>query len=143
MRSTLIALFGMFLLLFATGGTLEPNCGSADEESYEPNNSPAQASSIGASVIEGGICDQNADFYEINISGNWEAFLEFAHSVGDLDMYIWDSSANEPATDGAGNYIGSDTATDDERFSCAGQALLMIYGYNRTTAPYVLTITEL
>lgn len=125
------------------GGTLEPNCGTADEESYEPNNSPAEASSIGATVIDGGVCDQSADFYQINISGDWQAHLDFTHSVGDLDMYIWNTSTDEPATDGAGNYIGSDTATDDEQFSYAGQALLMIYGYNRTTAPYVLTITEL
>lgn len=120
------------------------NCEEEDEEEYEPNNIVDEAGAIeGAITVEGGVCDSQPDYYDIRIDGDWQATLEFTHSLGDLDMYIWDLEAQGPLQGEDGSPVGSDSTTDDEEFSYSGPATLFVYGFRGATAPYTLTITEL
>ena len=80
-----------------TQGELPPfstNCSSGSEESYEPNDRPSQASAISAGNFTGGICAEEPDFYQINISGRWRLDLSFTHRTGDIDLYVWDNNQN-------------------------------------------------
>lgn len=124
------------------GPSIEPNCSEEDEEEFEPNNSVETAGVVGAQTVEGGICDFEPDFYQINIEGEWQLDLTFSHSTGDLDVYVWDTATNQPLSSG-GQRVGSDSSTDNESFSYSGVNYVMILGYQRQTAPYTLTITEL
>ncbi len=127
------------------GGGTTPgtsNCGANDEEMYEPNDQPAQAGSIGAGTnFSGGICASEPDFYQITHTGSWTLDLQFTHSTGDLDVYVFDTGTNQPARDAGGNVIGSDSTTDNESFSHSGPALVIVTGYQGATAPYTLTLT--
>lgn len=120
------------------------NCDESQEEPYEPNNQVDEAGVISeASTVEGGVCDSQPDFYQIDIEGAWRAELEFSHALGDLDMYVWDLEAQGPLQGDDGRPIGSDSTTDDESFEYEGRQTLFIYGFRGATAPYTLTITPL
>jgi len=126
----------------AAGGTRPSNCGPSDEESFEPNDAVAQAGLLTPGMtVSGGICDQNPDFYRVDHPGSWQLDLTFSHAVGDLDVYVWDTAANQPATNPDGSPIGSESATDDESFTHSGPATILVYGYNGATAPYELRLT--
>ena len=127
-------------------GELPPfstNCSSGSEESYEPNDRPSQASAISAGNFTGGICAEEPDFYQVNVSGRWRLDLSFTHRTGDIDLYVWDNNQNRVQRDSSGNKVGSSSATDDESYSGSGPATIMIHGYRYASAPYTLTLTEL
>lgn len=118
------------------------NCGAMDEEMYEPNDAPAQAGALAAgATFAGGICASQPDFYQITHTGAWQLDLEFVHAVGDLDVYVFDTTTNQPMRDAGGNVIGSDSTTDNESFTHSGPALVIVSGYQGATSPYRLTIT--
>ena len=120
------------------GGGFQANCGAEDEESYEPNDTPATAGVISPGSFEGGVCAPAADFYRVELSGAWRLDLQFSNALGDLDVHIWDEENNE-----VDRRSGSYTTTDNESFEHNGPATIMIYGYGLATAPYTLTLTEL
>lgn len=122
---------------------LELACGPEDEEASEgDNNRPDTAPLLAAGdEIDGGVCDANPDYYKIEIAGEWTARLEFTHSDGDLDMYVWDVENDRPLTDEAGSPIGSDSTNDVEEFTYSGPALLMVYGYRNASGVYNLTLS--
>ena len=120
----------------------EPNCTEGDEEEFEAGSTPDTAVTIGAGVIEGGICTDYQDVYLVDIEGAWRATLDFSHATGDLDIYAIDEEGT-PLRDDAGNIIGSESTDDGESFEHAGPSLLLVNGYNQATATYTLTIEEI
>jgi thiol-disulfide isomerase/thioredoxin len=121
---------------------LPTNCEEGDEEASEPNNSPEEAADLTpGEVSQGGVCDSQPDFYNIDIAGAWTVNLEFSTNLGDLDVYVWDNDAQAPAQGEDGSAIGAESTTDDETFSHSGPASIMIYGFRGATAPYSLTVT--
>ncbi len=122
----------------------ETSCVDGDDEEFEPNNIPDDASTITPGVaIDGGVCDFQGDYYRIDIEGDWALNLEFSVSDGDLDVYVWDEELQRPARGDGPSAIGSATADDNESFEHAGPSLIYISGFRNATAPYTLTVTEL
>ncbi len=118
------------------------NCEEGDEESFEPNNTSDEAGTIvPGETVEGGVCDSQADYYNIDIEGAWTLNLEFTTGTGDLDVYVWDNEAQAPLQGDDGSAVGAESTTDDETFSYSGPATVMIYGFRGATAPYTLTVT--
>lgn len=122
------------------GATL--NCSAEDEEASEPNNLLAEAGALSPGTINGGICDFQPDFYSIDVAGEWQLDLSFQHSTGDLDVYVWDPSTNEMLRQN-GQPVGSDSVDDNESFTYSGPATVRVFGYQRATCPYSITLTEL
>jgi hypothetical protein len=121
---------------------LATNCEDGDEEVFEPNNTPDEAGAIGdGDFIEGGVCDSQPDYYQIDIEGDWTLNLEFSTATGDLDMYVWDNEAQAPMQGDDGSAIGAESTSDDETFSYSGPATIMVYGFRGATTPYTLTVT--
>lgn len=120
----------------------EPNCTEGDEEEYEAGNTADTAGTVGAGVIEGGICTDYQDVYYIDIEGAWSVDLDFSHAVGDLDLYAIDADGNVLRDEG-GNIIGSESTDDGESFEYEGPTYLLVNGYNQATATYTLTIEAL
>lgn len=122
-------------------GRNEPRCGPNDEEPSEPNNSAANAGTIRpGDAFDGGICDQNMDFYAVEHAGSWQLDLQFRHSEGDIDVYVWDPNTNQ-ALQQNGNRVGSDSGDDNESFTHSGNAIIGVLGYRGATARYRLTLT--
>ena len=113
----------------------EPNCTEADEEEYEPNDDPSTAPTIGLGAFDGGVCAPAADYYMVDVEGDWRVDLEFSHAQGDLDLYVWDTETNAPL-------FGSESIDDNESIQWYGPATIMIYGYQFASATYTLTVSE-
>ncbi|MFN3201226.1 MAG: Ig-like domain-containing protein [Bradymonadia bacterium] len=116
-----------------------PNCGPEDEEPTEPNNDPATAGMISAGSFEGGVCDGQPDFFQINEEGSYDVVLEFNHGEADLDMAIWpagsDPQNDQPTavSDGTGN---------QEQVSFTGPSLVVVYSYSPAfSTSYRLSVT--
>ncbi|MEE2755272.1 MAG: Ig-like domain-containing protein [Myxococcota bacterium] len=119
------------------------NCEEGDEELSEPNNTAQEATRVEPGVFEGGICDAEPDFYRFTISGPWRARLEFDSSEADLDMLVYDKRSQQPVLDENGRALLSNGTGDVEEIVHQDAAILMIYGYNRTSTSYTLTIEAL
>jgi hypothetical protein len=117
------------------------NCGPSDEEVYEPNDSAATAALIQPGTFNGGVCTAAADYYRIDIPGAWRLDLAFRHSVGDIDVYVWDTARNDVARNAQNQKLGSDSGDDDESFTHTGPATVMVFGYRNASSPYTLTLT--
>ena len=115
------------------------NCGSSPDGT-EPNDSWEQATPITPGTFEDGICTDGNDFFKIDIDGPWTVKIEFDHDVGDLDVFAWDTGADQPAQVGS-KVIGSSSSNDVEEFSHSGPAVIAVQGYRRASAPYTLTLT--
>lgn len=121
-----------------------PNCGSADEEQYEPNNTASQAAVLQApGHFTGGVCDSLPDFYRIDSDVRWTIEIDFSNRVGDLDMFVWDEENNEILTDRAGRPVGSATVNDREVFQGQGPTIIVIFGYAGATSTYELWLAEI
>ena len=121
-----------------------PNCGPDDEEEFEPNDTPAQATLLEpGAVIEGGICNDEPDYYVIEYDGHWLVQVEFSHELGDIDLFLWDVETNSRLVDSEGRPIGSFTGDDDEVFQAQGPIMFQLIGYNGATAPYTLLFVDL
>ena len=119
------------------------NCGDGDEESYEPNDTSVEAGVIQSAVsFTGGVCGADFDFYEIDIVGDWKLDVTFTHSLGDLDIVIWDEDTSAFLREGQ-YYAGSTSADDNESYEGSGKMTLAVIGYDGATAPYTLTVTDL
>ncbi len=120
---------------------VENRCDGPDEAS-EPNNSVMQAAPLDAGMVRGGICDGYADFYQINEPGAWQLRLDFTHSVGDLDVAVWDTSVDGPLRDPNGELIGGFTQADGEMFEHVGPAIIRISGFQGASASYTLHLSS-
>ncbi len=126
----------------AVDDSVQSNCGEEDEEIYEPNDDPKDAPLIGPGSFDGGVCGTAPDYYSIDLEGAWRLDLEFTHSEGDLDVYVWNNDTNEPLMQD-GRAVGSESISDNESFEFAGPATIMVFGYNFATTTYGLTLTDL
>lgn len=117
------------------------NCGPADEEPGEPNDTAGQATPLAlGDTISGGVCDPAGDFYQVGEAGPWKLSLDFAAAEGDLDVYAWDAGADEPLRV-AGNVVGSDGTGDHEEFVHQGPTLVRIVGFRQASTTYTLKLT--
>ncbi len=111
---------------------------------YEPNDTPATASSISIQSSITNLTVHNStddDYYTFNSTGGQRLQIDitFTDSAGDLDMDIY-RGAN------ASTYVGSSTTvTDDESYtvlnSTAGPYYVYVYGWFGDTNTYNLTTT--
>jgi hypothetical protein len=124
---------------------IEPNCGPEDEEEYEGSNDDPRSAPVIApgATFDGGICAIGPDYYKIDIEGPWRADVNFQHSIGDLDLYLWDLQAGDIAKDENNRPIGSDSITDNESLEWEGPAVIMIFGYDNETTTYNFSLTPL
>ena len=110
-------------------------CAEGVEEATDAANDYfATAAVIGAGTYEGGICNDQADYYRIDIEGPWRATLTFDHDEGDLGVYAYqprrDGSAGfEPVERRGGELVGSDTLTGVETFEHQGYTTIGINGF--------------
>jgi hypothetical protein len=118
------------------------NCGPNDEERGEPNNSSQTATPVQAGSFNAGICDAEADYFQVDHPGDWRLDLRFSHAIGDIDVFVWNTQANEPLTVN-GQEVGSDSGDDDESFTHSGPAVIRVFGYQGASAPYVFELTTL
>jgi len=118
---------------------IDSKCEGQEEDS-EPNNSSAQAATLALGSVDGGICDGYPDFFQVNEQGSWRLSVNFDHSVGDLDVAVWDVNSDGPMRDGSGEIVGSYTQDDNESFDHTGPALIRISGFQYASAPYNLTL---
>lgn len=110
------------------------DCGPEDEEPADSvNDFFDQAPTIEPGTHAGALCNENYDYYRVNIDGPWRATLRFTHADGDLSLYVYQRRADgrgfEPAPDGRNGLIGSDTNEDVESFEHSGPATLGIAGF--------------
>jgi len=119
------------------------NCEDGEEELTEPNDTAQQASRIMVGDYEGAICNSEPDFYRFVINGPWRATLEFDSGEGDLDMYVFDKITGEAVRDENGMAIGSNGTGDIEMIEHSGPAILIIFGYNSSSANYTLNLEAL
>ncbi|MCA9542368.1 MAG: hypothetical protein KC620_25900, partial [Myxococcales bacterium] len=116
--------------------------GACDEEPGEPNDAAGQATPLAAGqVVQGGVCNGNADFYRVDHAGLWTLELAFSHAEGDLDVYVWDANSGGPLIGLDGNAVGSDGTSDGERFDFFGQQTVVVLGYQGAMAGYTLRLT--
>ena len=115
---------------------VDSNCEEGDEEASEPNDVPSQASPLSVGTVSGGICNAGDDIYSIDLAGAWTLDLTFTHAVGDLDISLIDAGGS-PLTGNEGA-----SSTDNEQLSGEGSALLVVRGYNGSSAPYTLTLSQ-
>jgi hypothetical protein len=117
-------------------------CSEGDEEAGEPNDAVASATPLEAGTLHGGICTAGFDFYEISLTGSWRVTLDFANRTGDLDVYVWNPSTNEPKMNG-NTPIGSAGTTDREQFTYSGPQIIAVVGYANASGAYDLTLESL
>jgi hypothetical protein len=119
-------------------------CGPDDEESLEPNDSPDDLTDAHylwpGGDIHGGICAQQPDFYQMQLQGPWRIELEHDSSVGDLDVYVWNTDYNSPQMDDDGNPIASTGTGDLEVLEHQNNAVIMVTGGGFFSAPYTLRV---
>ena len=120
--------------------TFPSNCPEGSDESGEPNNTPEEATRIELGEVSGGICERRGDFYFIDVEGSWRLDLEFSHAVGDLDLVLFNEG--QPLYDRQGMPRGAGSGTDNETFEWSGPQMVYIYGYDNSTSPYQLIISE-
>ena len=117
------------------------NCDPGVEEDFEPNDQPTQAGRVVAGSYEGGVCDRRrGDFYFVDIDGPWTLELKFRHSVGDLDIALFDQG--RPLMDNSGRPAGPASGDDNEYMEWRGPVTIYIYGYAGATSPYRLIIRD-
>jgi len=115
--------------------------GGCVEEAGEPNDSVAQATALGAGVLQGGVCDDEADHFRIRHGGAWRLDLEFSHAEGDLDLYVVDEGSGGVLADAQGNVVGSESLDDDEALDWGGNATVVVVGYQGARARSSLRLT--
>ncbi len=119
-------------------GTLPSNCDDGVDETFEPNNSPEEATTVGLVEVEGGVCEPRGDFYYVDIQGAWRLSLEFSHAIGDLDVILFRDG--EPLIGMGGEPVGANSGDDNEVLDWVNPMTVFIYGYDGATAPYTLKI---
>lgn len=119
-------------------------CGPNDEESLEPNDNPDELTDDHylwpGGDVQGGICTQQPDFYQMQLQGPWRIELEHDSSLGDLDVYVWNTDYNSPQLDDDGNPIASATTGDIEILEHQNNATIMVTGGGFFSAPYTLRV---
>lgn len=117
------------------------HCGPTDEEAGEDTNDSADgATPLAAGTQHAGICDEYSDFYAVDLQGEWKLEVDFDAALGDIDVYVWDTAANQPL-DNAGNIVGSTGSTGHEEFVYRGPQVIAVAGYQGASAPYDIKLT--
>ncbi len=119
-------------------------CDPEDEEIYEPNDTVLDSGFLQPGSFEAGLCtDPAVDFYSIGIQGAWRLTVEFQHSVGDIDMVLWDKRTDAAVTNANGEAVGSFSTNDQEVIDYFGPADVQVYGYNNASGLYTVTLEEM
>ena len=121
----------------------ENKCDGPDEP-FEPNDTVADAKTLPVGeTVNGGICTEGADFYQVDVQGDWRIDMALNHAVGDLDVVVWNVERETALAGADGRSVGSESASDMESFTHSGPAIIRVFGFGGTSADYELTLTEL
>ncbi|MEM1418808.1 MAG: hypothetical protein AAGH15_28190 [Myxococcota bacterium] len=120
-------------------------CGPADEEPSEPNDTFETATPLGPEAeIEGGVCADGPDFYFVDRPGEWRFDLYqrlFPPMEGvdsralDLDIRLW-------STDGE-RIGGSNQFANNDFVRWAGPAYVEVYGEGGRSGTYRVRVQDL
>jgi hypothetical protein len=119
------------------------HCIEGQDEAFEPNDSVEQAAIIQSTVVDGGICNEQGDFYRIDIPGDWRLTLQFDNSVGNLDVFLWNEATNRPLLIGGERVGGISTTASVEVFRSSGVRLVKVEGVDHASAPYRMFVEAL
>lgn len=114
------------------------SCGMADEESGEPNDSFETARTITPDGVEvmGGICaDPPSDFYRIDVAGAWRFDLYTNVFEGDINLRLWSDTRERIG--------GSDQRSNHDWIDYMGPAWVEVYGHQRASNVYRVTLTAM
>ena len=111
----------------------EANCGPADEEALEPNDSFETAGAMPVdTVVSGGVCARAGDFYAIDMAGPWRFDLYSSIFEGDLNLRLYDRN---------GERIGGSTQRSNHDWvDYEGPAVVEVYGHDRASAVYTVEL---
>jgi len=108
------------------------------DDSYEPNNARAAASSVAAGSFPGLKCNDD-DWFKVTLAtpGNISVRIDFRNAEGDLDLVLEGPSGAQIAK--------SETTADSEQVSgtnlAAGTYYVRAFGYSGARAAYSMTVT--
>lgn len=113
------------------GAGPDPSC----TDLFEPNNTPDTAAPVTGGTYQGlWICEGDEDYFEIMSGGSFTVSIQFQHSVGDLDMALYQGTSQVAISQGT-----SDTETISAE---AGTYILRVYGYNGAQGEYSLSLAQ-
>ncbi|MEO1267663.1 MAG: PPC domain-containing protein, partial [Myxococcota bacterium] len=106
---------------------------------YEPNDGPSQATALNSGLaIAARVCDGDQDWYAVDLEEDdlLTVRLEFRHSEGDLDLYLFDEQLRD---------VARSQSSDDHEFiqlrvERSGRFYLQILGYEDGQAEYGLLV---
>ncbi len=106
------------------------------EDGYEENDQLASAATIGPGYLAGAICSGDDDYFaqQISEATSLRFDLRFSHSVGDLDLMLFDHRDRRV---GLSQGV-SDVEVVEYRASQAGRYTARVYGFNGAQGPYSL-----
>jgi hypothetical protein len=111
------------------------NCGPADEEALEPNDSIEDAKVIDFDgEVVGGVCAEGSDFYRIEEEGLWrfDLYSEYLTTREDLNLRLFLTN---------GERIGGSTQrSNHDWIDFAGPAIVEVYGFDNDSATYRVTL---
>ncbi len=109
-----------------------PEC---QDDVYEPNDTPSEATDLGEGVYENlMICENNDDYFRISLpGGTLTARIEFSHDEGDLDLELYENGTRIDRSWSIQDY-------EEVTASGSGEYILRVYGYNGASAAYRLIV---
>ncbi len=112
------------------------------DEAFEPNNTPGQATPLGAAPHEGlSLCPGDEDYFALTVTGGKQVrvVLAFDHLYGDLDLDLL-------AADGQTLLAIGATKTSSEQVvyipETSGTLYARVYGHDEATNTYSIALTE-
>ncbi|MFH1811761.1 MAG: PPC domain-containing protein [Pseudomonadota bacterium] len=109
------------------------------DDALEDNDDPTQATQLAPGTLNAQICSGDDDMFAValNVSQKITARIDFQHSAGDLDLYLFA---------GDGSQLDSSETTDDTEqveatVDTAGAYYVVVTGYSGAVGAYTLTVT--
>jgi hypothetical protein len=113
--------------------------GTPGADPFEPNDSAAASKELRAGVYNGtAITSGDQDWFHFlpPTGATVRVKIEFAHSVGDIDMAMYKGNEQVDTSTGSGNDETVDTSYDG-----ASELRVKVYGYNGAQAPYTISVS--
>ncbi len=114
---------------------------ACDDDGNEENDTSATATPFVGPTMDGQICPDNSDYYNLTVDPNTELEARlhgFAHADGDLDLVLYNADRQILG-------VGA-SADDEERVSYlsteGGLITIRVLGFEGSQNPYSLTVTE-
>ncbi|MEZ4256072.1 MAG: PPC domain-containing protein [Polyangiales bacterium] len=118
----------------------DPPATMCTDDNYEPNDSRAQAKTLGGSGINAQICPGNVDYFKVAATGNQRITVTldgFQSAAGDLDLSLYDASGT--LLDISDSFYNTETVS---HCAMASQTLYAaVYGFQSAANAYRLRST--